>query len=999
MRLKSFDNYLLLFMSALMLMSLYMLYGVSPSSKDADDRVASIVEQLKTVKRKSSLYQGWMDVKSGDNLSPNDEIYTHGQSSAKIKFVDGPEISLFENSLLRIKTQNSKNTFALDKGNLIARLDKNSPTLDIEISGKKYSFQSDNANIQVEQNDKENKFMLLDGKAKMADQEILPNQVVIQDVKTGSLKVKQIPFAPKAPANNLKKYFANRTSVNFSWKNLSVSEETTLFVFKDAAFTQIAHSEVVTGKEAHSFEFQDSGTYYWRLTSKDQTSSAIRSFILSEEVPLDLNANRNILYKGPKLTDKALLKWSKNNAKNFLIKIESPDGKQEEIKLQKNSYELTPALLGEYRVSVRVNEEDRPEALWSSPIVIASKDAEAITINSLTPALIEKVNYKNQASNYLLSWNGPNSVNYKIRLTKNGKTSVFETEHTSYPLNLKEAGEYSWEVQGETLSGVSSNVLSGRIIIKVPLKLAQLPAEGAVIELEKPDQLVSFKWDQVKDSSQYQFELSDDPNFKNMIVDKLVETSSASTSLAKTGKYFWRVKVKKGENVEYSSPVSVEIRPSPPLSTPETSPIKIKLKYLEDKSSSFQLLDLFISRAYANEAVAIAEWDLPANTRAKSYIVEIYKDSKLSQLITKIESDVPHVTWKNAAPGIFYWRVSYVDHWGRQTEFSRLSTLETEVTVKPPVEIALKSPAHKSEMILEEDENITLTWEQIPDNKIYSIQVASDLDFEKVILTKKINDDELAISCKTLGTRSGIFYWKVTAGENASKRRSFQINCPEKEKIVKVKPVVIEEKPVEIVKTELPSPAYSPPAHFASVGMFPHQVSYKNKAAQYSAKVSGSAINSWYGTYQRPVDWPYFSQSSASLWMSRGKVFDKITFTDLELNIKLHRVQSAFSWGPILAFAKRTLYVESNLAISDEGLSSPLAGIFIQKNIERLRLNAEVKFGTFLDLHGDFQYRFKEHYGAGAFFESSSVTKDNNKHSFTRFGVLLNYNFDFLETK
>lgn len=996
LRLKSFDNYLLALMSSLMLMSLYMLYGVKSSPEDNSNKVASIVEQLKTVKRKSSLYQGWLDVKSGDNLSPNDEIYTHGQSSAKIRFINGPEISLFENSLLRIKTQDSKNTFALDKGNLIAKLDKNAPSLDIEISGKKYTFKSDNANIQVEQNDKENKFMLLDGKARMADQEILPNQVVIQDIKTGTLKIKQIPFSAKNPLNGFKKYYVSETSVNFNWENLKVEGEVSLFIFKDSALTELSKTEIVTGKNNHSFSFNEAGTYYWKLVTQDGVSSPLRSFTLIEERPLDLDVNRDILYRSPKMTDKVLLKWQKDEAKNFLIKIESPDGKIDEVRVSKNSYEFSPSLIGDYQMSARVNETARPEALWSFPVTISLRPAESITINSLTPPLIEKVVYKNQMHNNLLSWSGPNSIKYKIILTKNGKTTRFETEHTSYPLNLKDAGDYSWEIQGETLSGVSSNVISGKIILKYPLKISQLPAEGAVIELEKPDQLVAFKWDQVKNSKNYQFEISDDPAFKNIIVDKTVDTNTATTSLAQIGKYFWRVKVKNGESVEYSDPVSVEIRPSPPLATPETAPVKIKLKYLDDKTSSFRLMDFFISSAYANDPIAVAEWDLPSNPRAKSYVVEIYKDNNLANLLLKIETDKPHVTWKNALPGVFYWRVSYIDHWGRQTDFSKLSTLETELTAKPVVEIVMISPAHKSELKLEDNENFKLKWDLIPENKIYTVLVAEDLDFEKIVLTKKVSENELILDCTGLKTKNGTFYWKVTAGENTSKRRSFQVTCPEEKKIVATeKAPEPEVTQTQVLPKEEVKKIYTLPDHFGAIGVFPHQVSYQNKSTQYTAKIDGIALNSWYAHYQRPVDLGYFTIGATDLWVSRGKVFSNITFTDFNFNLKLHRLEASFQWGPVLSFAKKTLYVEKNLSITDEGLSAPMGGLFIQKNIERLKMNAEVKFGGLLSLNGSLQYLFKDQYSAGAFVESTSLTKDNNKHTSQTFGLLFNYTFDF----
>ncbi|MBC7713230.1 MAG: hypothetical protein H7177_07820 [Rhizobacter sp.] len=998
MRHKSFDNFLISIMSAVALFCVYMLYGAKlvSLSSGKEIKIASIVEQLKTVKRKRDFYQGWVDVKPGDGLSQNDEIYTHGQSSAKIRFTNGPEISLFENSLLRIKTAQKGSTFSLDKGNLIAKLNKDSPNLDIELNGKKYSFNSQNANIQIEQGKTENKFLLLDGKARLANQEILPNQVVIQNIKTGDLKIKEIPFILKMPLHNTTIYYLKVTKMKFSWTYTNQSIPVKMTVAKDANFSDVIFEETLENN-SHEMNFNHPGTFYWKLSSKDLIDGPIKSFTLIEETSPALNADQTVVYQGPKSTDKVFLNWSKNNGKKFLLKIENSNGKAEEIAVVKNNYEFVPKNIGIYRLSVKVNEDNRPLAVWSEPISITLNEAKSITINSLTPEIIEKVNYNNQASNYLLSWNGPSSgINYKIKITKDKKVLDLETEQTSIPVTLKDAGEYNWEIQGETLSGVTSNKLTGKIIIKAPLHLTQLPSEGAIVELEKPDQLVSFKWDKVDEATLYQFELSDEPTFKKIIVGRDVEVNNISTSLADMGRYYWRVKIKKGSNVEYSNPVSVEIKPSPPLTRPEIAPdIKIKLKYLEEKSSSFNLIDLFISKANAADPVAVAEWDLPANAKAKSYIVEVYKDPGLKELITRMETEVPHVVWKNATVGKFFWRVSYSDFWGRKTEFSKVSVLSTEADpIKPlPVEIELVSPKHHADILKEDSDQSTLSWIPVPVTKNYQILMATDLEFENIISRRMAKDNEIKISCKDFDNRAGDYYWKVISGENASKRRMFTISCTPPPKVEEPKPVVVESKTIEQVPVvEKLNP------HFARAGLLPHHISYQNKACQYTAKVDGAAIDSWFVQYQTPLDMKYFQIFTPTLSVSRGKVFKTITFTDMEINLKAKRQQSGFSWGPVAAFMKKTIYVESNLTIVDQSVSSPLLGVFIQKEFDRVTMNAEAKMGTILDLHADFQYRMRNNFSAGLFFDTSSLTKENSKHTFTRYGLNLNYTFDFLDT-
>lgn len=1009
MRLKSFDNYLIGSMSMFALFSVYMLYGVKFKSQNSDNqiKVASIVEQIKTVKRKRDFYQSWVDVNPGDDLSQNDEIYTHGQSSAKINFTNGPQISLFENSLLRIKSLNKENTLSLEKGNITAKLSKDSPKLDLVLNGKKYSFESENANIQIEQGATENKFLLLEGKAKLnidkAKQEIKENQVLIQNKKTGNVKIKQLPFIMKTPLHNSVNYFVQKTTIPFSWSYTSFATPAKIIIARNSTFKDIVYDSTLA-EDHHAHLFDKAGIYYWKLISSDEVEGPIRTFTLIEEQPLSLSLNKEIVYLGPKKAESVIMNWSKNNAKNFLLKVELPNSKSEEIKLAKNNYDFSPDQIGIYKISVKIQDPSRPQAIWSEPVSIQVLEAKAITIASNTPEILEKVNYNSQASTNILSWSAPGpGINYTVKVTKNNKTENFLTENSSFPISLKEEGEYRWEIRGETESGVISNTISGKIIVKVPLNVNQSPSEGAVIELERPDQLVTFKWDQVQNIKEYQFELASDSAFLNLIHEKAIDTNNISTALAKTGKYFWRVKIKKGNSIDYSSPISVDIKPTPPLSRPEDLPsLKIKLKYLELEKSSwinFNWLDLFISKAEADEELkAIAEWEIPANSRAKVYIVEIYQDLELTKLVDKIESSSSHIVWKNATLGIFYWRVSYVDYWGRQTEFSKASTLSTEpdqealdaraqkLAASLPIELI--SPNHRDDILDGEDDEFVFRWKTIPSSKTYQFIVTTDLDSENHLINSKINTNEIKIKCSDLKNSAGDYYWKVTTtAGNTSKRRIFSATCAPKEIEEPTPSHVLDSTNIEEKKL----------LHYAKVGLFPHQLSYTNTSPQYAAKVSGNVLNSAFALYQRPVDWKYFQSFIPSIWISRGKVFNTITFTDFELNLKASKYQSNFSWGPVIAVIKKTLYVESNLAITAQGLTSPLLGVFIQKEIGKFSMNAEVEFGGMLAYQASVQYALKNRISVGAFFDATTATKDAGKHSFSRIGLNLNYIFPFLE--
>lgn len=1008
MRLKSFDNLLIALMSFIAVICLYMLYGIKYFSQNRSDElsIARITDQVNTVKRKKDFYQSWMDADVGEGLAQNDEIYTHGQSSAKIHFNNGPEVQLYENSLLRIKSH----TVSLEKGNLSAKLTPDAKSLDVLMNGKKYSFESSSANIQIEQGKTENKFLITDGDAKLKlgekAESLKPNQVLIQNKESGELKIREIPFVLNTPAAGMVSWFGENKTLKFSWTSRTESTAPVTFLLaKDSSFQKMVLTETVEGNE-FSTTLNGPGTYYWKI-SNAELSSPLRSFVLKEERPLTVQLDKDILYKGPKKDVTASLHWPKAEADHYELKMEGSQSAT--IELDQNFYEFKANQPGETSFSVRVKEKLRPEALWSSPVKLSVLEAKSIQITSALPETLEKINYTGKDIAQLISWNGPSAgIVYTLKLKHNGEEKISTSESPSLPLILGESGEYTWSVQGETESGILTNQIGGKILLKTPVKVAQAPAEGAVIELEKPDQTVSFKWDSSGEKNEvYEFELAGDPGFQKTLVTKESSTNALATTVGQTGRYYWRVKIKKGEKAEYSSPVSVEIRPTPPLSRPEIDPsIKIKMKVIEEKTSSFNLLDFFFASAWADEAVAVAEWDVPANNRAKTYIVEIYEDKDLSKLLAKIESSSPHIVWKKAKSGTFYWRMSYEDFWGRKTEFSKLSMLETsmdedeeakkkaELEKLPPPFIELNSPKHREDILENEDDDFEFSWDEVEGIKAYQFTIAKDLEFEQSIYSKKIKGTKVTIHCKDLSEKEGEFYWKVTADNgSSSKRRMIKTTCKEP---VKEVPPVVEPVP-EAAQATIEA---GRPEKFMKLSLAPHRLSYTNKATNYSVDVSGNVLNSWAFAYQTPVAVSKFSLLSFEANIARGKVFNQFTFTDLDISLRLHHVKEKWHFGPVLGIAKKTIYEEEeSLAVKNKSSTSPLPGAFLRYDFQRAVALAEIKFAGAMDFYAEGLFDYDKKISAGPFVHMTSMSKNGSKHQFTSFGVKVSYAFLFEDIK
>lgn len=1005
MRHKSLDDYLLALMALAALVSLYMLYGQRfwKSSNDQTDKVASIVEQFKTVKRKRDFYQGWVDVGQGDVLSSNDEIYTHGQSSAKIHFEDGPEINLYENSLLKIKSVKGQSpSLLLQKGNLNARLNEKASTLHLEMGNKTYTFESKKADIQVEQGKNENKFLVSEGSAqlKQGDQvtDIQPNQVVIENKKEGKLEVKKLSFKEISPKKNESFYFGDGLQVPFKWQTLIPAAKGKVLIAEDQEFKKIISDFSIEGNE-HSLTMNGEGTYYWKIESNDGLSGAIRSFSLIKEKPFILNVDKTVVYRSPQSSGNVFISWE--TPQSVLIKTTEPNGNIIEKKLTGKSFDWSPKQNGTYQIAVKINEKKRPFALWSEPVNISVIEEKAVEIKPLMNETIELVNYGPWPYKQHFNWYGPaDNFNYSISLATNKQTKKIQTQIPSATVDITEAGVYSWIIQGKSPSGIPTNQIKGQLNIKAPIAMKTLPSAGAIIELERPDQLVKFEWKESAQSSQtsYQFELSSDENFKEIVKDEELKSASLSTVIGKTGTYFWRVKIKGQKGDEFSRPISVEVRPSPPLQAPQHVPdLNLKLKYQTPpqapQSSVQKILDFFLSNAYAEDPVASAEWDLPANSRAKEYVVELYSDKEKENLVKRFVVTTPKVIWESAKPGTYYWQVAYVDYWSRQTEFSKLSTLvineDEEAQKEASLSIELDRPKHKEEILEKAEDSFDMEWDYDGPSPV-TLTIARDLEFTDIVFTTKPKKNEFEIKCSHLKQKEGNYYWKVQAGKISSKRRQFTVTCK-----VKPQPVVPPSQPKVEDKKETKLQGFEPLKRFFQAGLRPHQLTYENKSTDYSAKVDGTVLNSFFANYNNQVDLWWFNNYAVDFNLSRGKVFEEITFNDFDLGFIFKHRYETFSVGASIGMLKRTLYVESGSKIAASSFTSPLLGFNVSGDGEFFNGAIDVKAGSALMIKAELTYKFINRYFAGPFFEMNYMDKDNGKHNFSMIGLKLGANFPF----
>lgn len=230
--------------------------------------------------------------------------------------------------------------------------------------------------------------------------------------------------------------------------------------------------------------------------------------------------------------------------------------------------------------------------------------------------------------------------------------------------------------------------------------------ESVVIELKKPNQKVRFEWGGQNQKSSL-FEISEDPTFNDIKVSKNINNQNFTyINFPTVGKYFWRArKVNKDGTTTLQKPVQVIIKPSPPPAKPQSLPnLKFKVRPKVKKTSLLKkIYSLFFPVAYAQSIDPKIEYEeiqvnFPKHENVKNYFIEIYTDESLSNPIMQITTTEPNFKWSPPAPGVYFWRLQYIDFWDQRSEFSEVSEVRIigeQLIAKQAVRKVMPEPPKK----------------------------------------------------------------------------------------------------------------------------------------------------------------------------------------------------------------------------------------------------------------------------------------------------------------
>jgi len=982
-------------MAALAVFSGYQLYRPTDQiQSDSANSVAEIISQVNTVKTKRNNWLAWLDSNIGFKLSENDMIYTHADSSAEIELNDGSTLSLAESTLFKVSGVNNQEEFNLERGIVFAKLASSRRDLKVDLGGNKLQLSAENAEFQISKDAENQNISLLSGEMKIQNdsgiQVIKENQEA--SFNGNQIKIKDIPLVSLAPHKKTF-YIAQAHNIHFEWQQKIESREIKILIATDRKFKKLIHSSSVTGS-SFDFTLNQSGTYYWKLmgqSNHESFSTPIRFFqVYSEFAPQLIEFNSPLISFEETLKEFSI-QWSSQGFNLFETQLSFNDQPLLNQEIKKNSLRLTELKKGKYTFRVKGIDKERPEALWSETKSFEVVQIEKLSVpNILSPnPKSEFIVYDIEQSQISFAWeNVLGSNSYRLELKTNSGVQSFTTQSPHMTLPLTKEGSYEWRLVA--LNDLQESSTEWNLFsLNVAKDNALSPQNGSIVELKRPDQDVTFEWkpDSKAQDPTYLLEVSHDPQFAQIQVERKLKGIKSNVRFSKLGTYYWRTKIiKENGQIEFSRPTKVEVVPSPapkPLELPEENTIEIQF----EKETSFW--NWFISPAFADGGFIELKW--PQNEDAKFYKIEIFTDSEMENKVLEKKVQTNSFKWIDVSEGQYFWRVAIVDHWDREGSYSNLSKLITSYPDQyfTPEGSQLLSPKHRSSI----EKGVEFEWSK--DNKAdkYRFMLATDLDFDDVVFEKTLSKNSIRLTSEIekLNPKKR-YYWKViSVGKKGSEKSSLRrqvYRYPEEKKN--------QEKPI-VAKSSKPLPQFKKRTveSLLTIDALPSSISEDTTNTRTTA-VSGTAINSLRLSYRRKISF-WFNEYQAEAHRLSGEVFQNLAFSQIYLSLKGSR---PYSWGNLSTglniYSINSYPVQTTVKEQSSALFAIPFGVsktFDLNSRWSSELSAHAILGTILgaEARAHFNYRWTDNFDlrTGIEYSNLSFTADSNDVSVSRISLLL----------
>ena len=537
--------------------------------------IAEIEFKYRTAQRKFLERIAWDRLQQHSPVYNGDTINTAELSEATIRFIDGTILELADNSMAQVFLHDDgtlgtelKNGFAninsAENSSMI--LTSDNITLNVQ-GGTTLSAQKAEGTNDISLSVQDGNILLSNGQNITGGTALLNSQGITDSSFTVSR-----PLAMQKILN----FSSENYPVNFEWQNSDKNEPLILQISTDKGFNNIIQTLSVKNLTSVTIDFPK-GTYYWKLYSETKSSLEKngRIQIIQALKPVLLSPSYDFSYKYRKSTPPVRFIWSESEAasaynlvisknadlSNPLIEKRSSSASYLISTLEKGIYywQITPfysinktglanpSEIGTFRIE--------QNAELKKPAVLSPKENGFVNKNNESITLSWKAD--NEAAFYNLI------VSDKEDLSSN--IISIKTDNNFYTIPKKEMGKlkegkYYWTValtdeegnMSERSEVCSFYVTDGKIEQRTIFPQNNYSIWQPLLTD------IRFTW-KTRLPFKQNLQISKDSDFRNLVLNLEVNSTSYSGVQLKEGTYYWRIYAKEGSLVVKTDPKRLNI--------------------------------------------------------------------------------------------------------------------------------------------------------------------------------------------------------------------------------------------------------------------------------------------------------------------------------------------------------------------------------------------------------------------------------------------------------
>jgi hypothetical protein len=502
---KDFLVILILIINALIFAGLFY-YDLNKDlyTRDEGDEIGIVTFKMNSIQRKPGQKVVWKDVYESFPLNNKDMIRTYEDSDATIKFKDGTEVKLDENSLIYFDFTDKKPSIKFDSG----KIQVNSTNENVSITADDKKIDMGKGDFKLgKDNDNDLNFVVNAGNATVESGGKKATVKESQQAKIGSkggMSVEDLPFALTAPEDQYKALTFKVATIQFKWRSKTNSTNTFLEVSRNKDFSDLAYQTKASDSATVTLP---PATYFWRMKLQKDVGvyafSDVRKLLVIQDSEIKLfSPEPQAIF--PKTTKTVGFSWSNYPlSSNFKIQLSnSPDFSSiyKEVPLGSNSIQLQDLPANEYywRVTVTPNLKDAvPVTSVANKFTILLTDEIPEEKPVFNKDLLEKsmlpnkekinVSEKTPIKFHWQDVDGSNSYEFKVyNGTSPGRKEVFSAKTKKNEVVFSkyaslDEGKFYWEVNSVDVAGKRSEPARGSFELSTDDSLKKLNPEDIKI--------------------------------------------------------------------------------------------------------------------------------------------------------------------------------------------------------------------------------------------------------------------------------------------------------------------------------------------------------------------------------------------------------------------------------------------------------------------------------------------------------------------------------------